>query len=64
MATIEDLEHRVRLAEEAVEGAFVAKNEASVKLHSYRLRRASEALTAARHADELSGPGCGCGVCP
>lgn len=48
MATIAELEHRVHLAEEAVEGAYQAKNEASVKLHSYRLRRASEALAAAR----------------
>lgn len=48
MATIADLEHRVQLAQEAVEGAHLRQNEASVRLHEYRLARASEALTAAR----------------
>lgn len=61
MTTIAELEHRVHLAEQAVEGAYEAKNEASVKLHSYRLKRASEALTAAKVAEET---GCDCGVCP
>ena len=60
MPTIADLEHRVHLAQEAVEAAYVARNDASVKLHSYRLKRASEALTAALVKDAE----CDCGVCP
>ena len=46
--SIPDLEHRVHLAQEAVEAAYQAGNPASARLHGYRLQKASEALTAAR----------------
>ncbi len=51
MTTITDLEHRVHLAQEAVEAAYVAKNEPSARLHSYRLQKAEEALLAARRQE-------------
>ncbi len=53
MPTISELEHRVQLAQEAVEAAFQARNTTSAQLHSYRLQKAEEALTRALIADQL-----------
>lgn len=46
--TITDLERRVKLAQEAVERAQMARNWPSVKLHTFRLQKAEEALRTAR----------------
>lgn len=51
MPTITDLEHRVHLAQEAVERAYQARNWPSVKLHSFRLQKAEEALQDARRQE-------------
>lgn len=56
MTSISDLEHRVQLAQEAVEAAYQAGNETSARLHSFRLQKAEEALTAARVEEEATRP--------
>lgn len=48
MATIAELEHRVQLAQDAIDAARQAGNEQSVQLHAYRAMRAEEALLTAR----------------
>lgn len=53
MPTISELEHRVQLAQEAVEAAYQARNNTSAQLHSYRLQKAEQALTRALIAEQL-----------
>ncbi len=57
-----EAEERVRLAQDALDAAGVRKDPQSMSLHQYRLMRAEEALTKARHAD-ANGGRCGCHLC-
>lgn len=69
MTSIAELEAAVRVEEEAVERAYVAANPVSIAMYTASLRRASEALTAAKVKEELAADlvmnaRCDCGVCP
>lgn len=69
MPTIAELEAALRIEENALEGAYVARNPTAAALFRGSVRRASEALTAARVKEELAADlvmnaRCDCGVCP
>ena len=48
MTSIADLEHRLQLAQEAIEAAYQTGNWASAKLHSHRASEALQKLLNAR----------------
>lgn len=61
VAAVIDAEHRLELAQEALESAYVSRDAGSVRLHKYRVGRAHDALTRARHAEEYGH--CECTIC-
>lgn len=75
MTSIAELESALRIEEEALERAYVAQKDIAIALYRGSVRRASEALTAAKVAESIrnrpasphcqSGgrDGCTCSVC-
>jgi hypothetical protein len=61
--SVAEAEERVRLAQDALSAANIRKNAQSINLHSYRVMKAEEALTKARHREESPNGICRCHLC-
>lgn len=59
--SLAEAEERARLAQDALSVADIGKDRQSISLHKYRVMKAEEALTKARHADEYGV--CTCHLC-
>jgi hypothetical protein len=60
--SVAEAEAREALARDALQAADKRKDPQSISLHEYRWMKAQEALTKARHAEDLGRP-CGCHLC-
>lgn len=59
--SLEAAESRLHLAEKALADADASGDVKSIRLHTFRVAKAQDNLTRARHSDER--PGCTCSVC-
>jgi len=60
--SVAEAEAREALARDALQAADKRKDPQSISLHEYRWMKAQEALTKARHAEDLGRP-CRCHLC-